>query len=87
MLSSDWPITARILGMVLRFIFGKHLRSVTHDYIKTNRTFTFLGLAEDRAKSAETPGSVSIHGWRLNRKKATQEPWIPWVHRKMECFL
>ena len=77
------PITTRILGTALRPVFGKNLCLVTDDYLKTNRTFTYLGVSNEVAKLAETPGSVNIQGWRINWKKATKAPWSPWVPGKI----
>ena len=71
------PITARILGIAFRPVFGKNLSSLTDDYLQTNRTFTFSGISTEAAGLAETPRSVNTQGWRINWKKSIKQPWSP----------
>ena len=77
----EHDISARILGTALRPVFEKNLCSITDDSVKGTRSFCMLGVSEDGKDQANTPGMTVVSGWRINWKKATKQPWSPWVPR------
>ena len=66
-------MSSRILGSVLRPIFGTNLCSIMDDHVIDGRSYTIVGVTADQADTVAQHSTVAYRDWRIRVKIASTQ--------------